>query len=407
MGFSIFIAKRYFQSKIKSTFISTMSKFTMVGVAFEVMALILVLSFFNGIKDFQLEFFESYEPSLKIVPTQGKFFSFSPQDFDYIHQHSSIDYSIGELKDQVLLTYGENQIVADLIGLDSNFIHSNSFKETVIAGEYGLKSNGYPVAMIGQGLFLNLGLDLRNEIFPIQIYYPNRDRLRKFSPFAKDNLLEAQILPGSIFQVDPLFDSQSLLVDINFMRNLSQIKDQYSSIRLIIHQDPESIQEELSDWLKEKNLSILSIPQQHQSVLQAIKIERLFVTLMMVCIIIVASFTLFFSLSLLVVEKKNDLKTFVSLGVQPKQIYRIFLWEGFIITMVGIISGVLLAILIAFIQENYGIIRTGLSTQLLDAYPIIWKLSDILMVSLIVLTVGFLAAIYPAKKAVRIAYDAF
>ncbi len=404
MKFSFFIAKRYFQSKLKSTFISMMSRFTMVGVAFEVMALILVLSFFNGIQDFQINFFQSYEPELRIVPENGKFFNFNSNDFKVLNENDQIDFAIGELKDQVLLKYGDNQIVADLIGLDSNFIPSKSFESSLIAGEYALHYEDFPVALIGEGLFLSLGMDLRNQLLPIQIFYPNRKSLQKFNVFSTSNLKESTILPGGIFSVDPVFDSQSLLVDFEFMKNLIGLENQYSSIRIICS-DPLSVQKQIQDSLKEKGLKVLTIEEQHQNVLQAIQIERLFVTLMMIGIIIVASFTLFFSLSLLVVEKRKDLKTMVSMGIQSRQIFQIFLIEGLLITFIGTIFGIILAIFLAYIQNSFGILKTGLSGDFLESYPIKLIAQDFILVIFIVFIVGILASIYPAKKAVDYASE--
>lgn len=381
-----------------------MARFTMIGVAFEVMALILVLSFFNGIQDFQLDFYRSYEPELRISPNKGKFFSFSPQDFTHLKQVQGVDFAIGELKDQVLLKYGDYQLVADMIGVDTNFILSKSFKKSIVAGKYSFYFNGFPVALMGEGLFLSLGMDAGKTLYPIEIYYPNRENLRKFSLLSGANLEQSSIMPAGIFRVDPLFDSQSILVDIHFMVDLIGQPGNYSSIRIRCS-DPQKVQAELRPWLMSKGLSVLTLEEQHSSVLQAIKVERLFVMLMMVCIIIVASFTLFFSLSLLVVEKKKDLKTLVSLGIQPRQIFKIFLFEGLIITFVGIVLGIILAVILAYIQNYFGIIKTGLSSDLLDSYPLKLLLEDFILVSIIVLIIGSLASIYPAKKAVRFSYD--
>lgn len=404
---SFFIARRYFTTKSNASFISLISKISMIGVGLEVMALILILSVFNGLEGFQRDLFKSYDPDFKITNTHAGSFSSNPKVLQQIKKIDGVKYVIPVLEDQGLLRYKGKQMVVNMKGVSPEFLQSKRLARNIAEGGYFLKDteekNNF--ALVGLGIFLSMGLSFEDVFSPIEAWYPDHHSLKQFS--MNENAIRTNsIFPSGVIAVEQGFDNQSVIVPLDWMQQLTGKEQQISAIEVMASDgvDEKDFKEKLERVLG-SSFIIQSRDEQHASLLKAVSIEKLFVFLVMTFVMGIASFTLFYTLSLLVIEKKKDLKTLLSMGISKQQLFRVFLFLGFLISLSGAIVGLFLGFSFAWIQENFGIIKMGIPNGLVDAYPIHMKWTDFVYTSIVVLIVTFTASIFPARKAVKQTFE--
>jgi lipoprotein-releasing system permease protein len=404
LNFPLFIAKRYFGSSVKARFITLISRISMVGVGVEVMALILILSVFNGLEDFQKGLFQTFDPDLKIIDKNSQRFNISQEKLKQIKALSGITFINPVLEDQALLRFGNKQVVASFKGVDDSFLSANRLKKQVVEGDYFLKSDGLSFALVGIGVFLNMGMSFENVVEPVEAWYPNHQSFRKFS--INEEAIRSNIFyPAGVLEVEQTFDNQTVIVPLDWMNDLVGAEDKLSGyeIMLAIGVDEKRVQQQIKQILG-NSFSIQTRDEQHAMLLKAIKIEKLFVFLIMAFVMGIASFTLFYSLSLLVIEKRKDLRTLLAIGISRSQLFKTIMWVGFLICFSGAILGMVFGFILAWAQQTFGIIGLGIPNALIDAYPIKMELMDFVWTSLVVLTITMLASIIPARKAVEMTF---
>jgi lipoprotein-releasing system permease protein len=404
LNFPLFIAKRYFGSSVKARFITLISRISMVGVGVEVMALILILSVFNGLEDFQKGLFQTFDPDLKIIDKNSQRFNISQEKLKQIKALSGITFINPVLEDQALLRFGNKQVVASFKGVDDSFLSANRLKKQVVEGDYFLKSDGLSFALVGIGVFLNMGMSFENVVEPVEAWYPNHQSLRKFS--INEEAIRSNIFyPAGVLEVEQTFDNQTVIVPLDWMNDLVGAEDKLSGyeIMLAIGVDEKRVQQQIKQILG-NSFFIQTRDEQHAMLLKAIKIEKLFVFLIMAFVMGIASFTLFYSLSLLVIEKRKDLRTLLAIGISRSQLFKTIMWVGFLICFSGAILGMVFGFILAWAQQTFGIIGLGIPNALIDAYPIKMELMDFVWTSLVVLTITMLASIIPARKAVEMTF---
>lgn len=379
----------------------------MIGVGLEVMALILILSVFNGLEGFQRDLFKSYDPDFKITNTHAGSFSSNPKVLQQIKKIDGVKYVIPVLEDQGLLRYKGKQMVVNMKGVSPEFLQSKRLARNIAEGGYFLKDteekNNF--ALVGLGIFLSMGLSFEDVFSPIEAWYPDHHSLKQFS--MNENAIRTNsIFPSGVIAVEQGFDNQSVIVPLDWMQQLTGKEQQISAIEVMASDgvDEKDFKEKLERVLG-SSFIIQSRDEQHASLLKAVSIEKLFVFLVMTFVMGIASFTLFYTLSLLVIEKKKDLKTLLSMGISKQQLFRVFLFLGFLISLSGAIVGLFLGFSLAWIQENFGIIKMGIPNGLVDAYPIHMKFTDFVYTSIVVLIVTFTASIFPARKAVKQTFE--
>ncbi|MHA8050157.1 ABC transporter permease [Aquirufa sp. ROCK-SH2] len=405
MNLPLFIAKRYFFTRSKASFITFISRISMIGVGVEVMALILILSVFNGLEDFQKGLFRTYDPDLKLVSKEGARFSIDPNKIQQLRQIDGIKFINPVLEDQALIRYGGKQLVVRLKGVDDEFLQAKRLKAQVTEGDYLLKDYDRSFGLVGLGVFLSMGMSFEDVFTPIEAWYPNHSSLKNFSinsEAARSNLF----FPGGVLEVEQNFDNQMVLVPLEWMRQLVGTEKELSALELMLKDEnqAENVKNDIKRVLGE-SFDIQTRDEQHAILLKAIKIEKLFVFLIMAFVMGIASFTLFYALSLLVIEKKKDLATMLAMGISKKQLFRTFLWVGVLISFSGAIIGMILGFSFAWAQETFGIISLGIPNALIDAYPIKMELFDFIWTALVVIIITFLASIFPAYKAVQITFN--
>jgi lipoprotein-releasing system permease protein len=377
----------------------------MISVGVEVMALILILSVFNGLEDFQKGIFKTFDPDLRVLSATEQPFELTPKQVKSIQSISGVQFVNPIMEDQGLLRFNQKQVVVRFKGVDPSFLAANRLKKQVVEGEYFLGDSTQAFALVGIGVFLNMGMSFENTVEPIEAWYPDHDRLRRFS--ISENTIRSQaFFPAGVLEVEQNFDNQTVIVPLDWMENLMNMPGKRSSYEIML--DPKVNDQEVKLQLMAilgKNVVVQTRDEQHALLLKAIKIEKLFVFLIMAFVIGIASFTLFYALSLLVIEKRKDLRSLMAIGITPKQMLRSFLYLGLLISFSGALVGMLVGFGFAWAQQQFGIVPLGIPNALIDAYPIKMEVGDFLWTALAVIVITFIASIFPAKKAIEMTFD--
>ena len=406
MSISLFVAKRYFFSPFKASFITLISRISMIGVGVEVMALVLILSVFNGLEDFQKGLFKTFDPDLTIVSKTDSRFSLQATQLNSLAKIPGVRSIQPILEDQALIRYNGKQLVVTLKGIDSSFIASKRLKNQVVDGEYLVDYEGHPFGMVGAGVFMAMGMNFEDSFHPIEAWYPNQKALANFQ-ITQDAANQKAFFPSAVLQVEQTFDNQHILVPLQWMRELT-LSDSAAVSRfdMMLEEGVNEVQvQKAIQQTLGSNFGVQTRDQQHAILLRAIKIEKLFVFILMAFIMGIASFTLFYALSLLVIEKRKDLRTLLAIGITQRQLLRIFLLVGLFISFSGAVVGMGLGFTLGWIQQTFGIIPLGIPNALIDAYPIQMEWLDFLMTALVVIVITFLASIIPARKAVQMTFN--
>jgi len=404
---SYFLAKRFFTSKSKASFISLISKISMIGVGVEVMALVLILSVFNGLEGFQKDLFKLYDPDFKIASQSQGAFPLDQRIVDNIRKIDGVQHVIPVLEDQGLFRYKGKQMVVTMKGVSQEFLKANRLAKNIAQGGYFLKSEegDQDFALVGLGIFLSLGLSFEDVFSPIEAWYPDHQSLKTFS--LNENAIRNQtVFPSGVIAVEQGFDNHSVIVSLDWMQSLTGKDQHVSAIEVMGKEgtDEKRLKKDL-EMVLGQSYKVQSRDEQHAMLLKAVSIEKLFVFIVMAFVMAIASFTLFYTLSLLVIEKKKDLKTLLSMGINQQQLFKVFLFLGFLISFSGAIVGLLLGFSLAWLQDNFGLVKMGIPNGLVDAYPIEMKWTDFLYTAILVILITLMASIFPARKAVKQTFE--
>ena len=370
----------------------------------EVMALILILSVFNGLEEFQKGLFKTYDPDLKVISTQNTRFTLTAQQLKDVKSLEGIRFVNPILEDQALIRYKNKQLVVRFKGVDDEFLKAERLKKQVVEGDYFVQNGEHAFAVVGIGVFLNMGMSFEDVFTPIEAWYPNHQALKRFT-INEQSIRSNRFFPSGVMEVEQSFDNQMILVPLPWMEELMGVENQISALEIMIdeHADEQALKSKIATLLG-KTYQVQTRDEQHVALLKAIKIEKFFVFLIMAFVMGIASFTLFYALSLLVIEKKKDLSTLLAMGFTKKQMFQTFLLVGVLISFSGAIIGMLLGYGLGYIQQEFGVISLGIPNSLIDAYPIQMRIGDFIQTALVVIIITFLASIFPARKAVEMTF---
>ncbi len=400
MNFPFYIARRYLFAKKTRHAINIISGISVGGVTIGSMALIIILSAFNGLDNLVRSLFSTFDPDLKITVAEGKTFSSEHENIKKLKAHEGILYLSEVIEENALLRYGEKQYIATIKGVGDDFIKMSGIDSMIYDGEFLLKDQKNSYAIVGQGIASTLSMGL-NFITPIQIYVPKRTKNVILTPDKAFN--RKYIFPSGIFAIQQDFDSKYIIVPIDFARELLDYTVELSSIELKI--DPsynqDRIQEELQALLGNE-FEVKNRFEQQEFVYKIMQSEKWAIFLILTFILIIASFNIIGALSMLIIEKKKDIETLRNLGANLKLIRKIFLLEGWMISILGAISGLILGSIICTLQQQFGLVKIqGGESFVIDTYPVSMEIPDFLFVFLTVLLIGFLAAWYPVRYITR------
>jgi lipoprotein-releasing system permease protein len=396
LNFSFYIARRYLFAKKTRHAINIISSISVGGVTIGTMALIIILSAFNGLDNLVRSLFSTFDPDLKITITEGKTFSSEHEKIKKLKDHEGILYLSEVIEENALLRYGDKQFIATVKGVSDDFVEMSGIDSMIYDGKFLLKDQKNSYAIVGQGIASTLSIGL-NFITPIQIYVPKRTKNIILTPDKAFN--RKYIFPSGIFAIQQDFDSKYVIVPIDFARELLDYTVELSSIELKIDPafDQDRVQKELQALLGSE-FEVKNRFEQQEFVYKIMQSEKWAIFLILTFILIIASFNIIGSLSMLIIEKKKDIETLRNLGANLKLIRKIFLLEGWMISLLGAIAGLLLGGIICMLQQRFGLVKIqGGESFVIDTYPVSMELMDFFFVFLTVLLIGYLAAWYPVR----------
>lgn len=396
MNLPLFIARRYLISKKKQNIINIISGISVAGVTVGTFALVVVLSVFNGFNDLIRSYFSILDPDLKITPVEGKLFD--PTFFSDSIQHKVpgiADFSF-VIEENALLKYETRQFIATVKGVPANFANTTGIDELMIDGTFLLDQNGIQYAVPGQGVASNLGMNL-NFNDPLHIYVPKKGI--RTSVNLANSLNHDYILPSGVFSLLEEVDNRYVFVPLSFARNLFETGDMVSAIEIRLEDNVSvsTVSDQLKNLLGEQ-FHVKNKYQQHDMLYKTMQSEKWATYLILVFILVIASFNILGSLSLLIIDKKDDIAILRSMGASPSLIRKIFLYEGWLITVTGVLAGLFLGIMVSLAQIHFQwITLPGNGSFVITAYPVKIDPIDLALITAVVLSIGFLAAWYPVR----------
>jgi len=400
MNLSFFIARRYFLSRKKKNFINVISVISMGGVAIGTMALVIVLSVFNGLEDLLRSLYGAFDPEIKIEATNAKSFEVTDEFIKGLRIVEGVQLVTQVAEDYAYVKYRNAEMAVIVKGVEDNFIDHGRMEHAIFDGEFKLKDGPLNYAIVGMGVRYTLSMDPANEFEPMQIHYVKNVRIGITDPGKLVN--KRNILPGAYFALEKQLDETYIIVPLDFALDLFNYTNKRTSLEVKTNENysVEEVQQNIREFLG-NGFSVLNSDQQHATLLRTVRIEKIFVYVIFSFILAVASFNIFFSLTMLALDKKKDISVLFSLGATNQLIRRIFLYEGALVSFIGATLGLLAGWIIGWTQENYGIVSMGMETAILQNYPIKMEAPDFLYTGISIVLITLFASYRPAIIATR------
>jgi lipoprotein-releasing system permease protein len=396
LRFPLFISKRYLIAKKSHSAINIISIISLFGVAIGTMALIVVLSVFNGFDGLIRSLFNSFDPDIKITLVEGK--TFIPDSVKHIKLQAiqGIETIAEVVEENALIQYRDKQYIATIKGVSSNFIAVSGVDKKITEGKFMLQNGVVPYAVVGQGVayYLSVGLNLAD---PLVLYVPRRKAGISFIPEEAFN--KKYIVPSGIFSIEQDFDAKYVLVPLQYARDILEYNKEVTALEIKVKagENIDKVKNEITA-LFGTGFYVKNRFQQQELFYKIMKSEKWAIFFILTFILIVASLNIISSLTMLVLDKKKDISTFSHLGADWKTIRKIFLFNGWFNSMAGAIAGVILGILICWLQTKYGFVKLqGSGSFVIDAYPVKIVMSDIFLVLSTVLLIGFITSWIPVR----------
>lgn len=401
MNLPFYIAKRYLFSKKSHNAINIISGISVCGVALATLALVCTLSVFNGFQELVATFFTAFDPELKVTAAKGKVFDAHDRRIASLRALPAIEVFTEALEENAMLQYKDKQAMVVIKGVEDNFEDLTAI-DSILYGKGGFKLHDEVVnyGVMGMQLVSVLGSGIA-FVDPVEVYAPKRgEKVNMANPsgsFTKDYLFS----PGVVFAVNQQkYDGSYVITSLDFARNLFGYETEVSSVELKLKpgQDVEKVKGEIKRMLGD-DFVVLDRYEQQADVFRIMEIEKLISYFFLTFILVIACFNVIGSLSMLIIDKKQDVQTLRNLGASDRLILRIFLFEGRMISLLGALLGIALGLLLCFIQQKFGIISLGSTADsfIVSAYPVSVHWQDVLLIFVTVLLVGFLAVWYPVR----------
>lgn len=394
------IAWRYLFSKKSIHIINILSWVSMLGMACGAVALVVVLSVFNGFEGLIKGLYKSFYPTLKITPAQGKTIQLHQIPVAKIKQIQGIEHLSYTLEENVYLRYDNKEFIATAKGVDADFEKINSVKTHLVDGVYSFYENDNLACVLGAGLAASLNIQTDQPYRMIGIYVPKPEVEAVITPDQAFNMQYA--VPAGVFQIQQDFDDKYILCSISFLQELlSYDSETFSAIEI-------ATREEHADEIKEKlkvvlgsNFTVQTRAEQNEMLYRIMKIERWAVQAILVFILVIISFNIVGALSMLVMEKQRDNSILKTLGLESNQVQKIYLWVGFYQAIIAAVLGILIGVLICVLQQQFGFVKLQGSggTFIVDAYPVEVHVLDLIGTFFTIIIIALCAAWYPAYKA--------
>ncbi len=372
----------------------------MLVVGFSTMALIIILSVFNGLENLLRELYGSFDPELKVTARVGKSFALDADFVQKINDIPGVDQVVFTIEDNAYVKYNKSEMVAVIKGVSANYTRVNHLKDKIVEGKLNFWNGNLPMAVVGQGIQFSLGISTADDYSTLQVYFPKN--LRSKSLTTNSSMNKMNIPVAGVFAIERQFDEKYILVPINFAAQLFNYKNRVSALEISVAKESQTpeVQQALQNYLGSKYV-VKNADQQHAIILRTVRIEKLFVFITFIFIIGVSSINIFFSLSMLAIDKKKDIGMLFSMGATTRQVRTIFLAEGGIISLSGALVGLLVGVIIILLQHHVGLVQMGLQTSVINYYPVAMQWQDFVFTAASIIAITLLASIQPAIMASR------
>lgn len=397
MNLPFYIARRYLFSKKSHNAINIISMICVCGVVVATIALVCALSVYNGFNDLVAGMFSSFDPELKITPRTGKVFDPTTSDMQKIRELPDIAFFSETLQDNALIRYHDRQDVAVVKGVDDAYQHLTMMDSALIDGNFTLQDEVADYALLGVGLSSKLGAR-PGFASPLELYVPKRNvKVNLSNPSSSFNWKYAYT--GGVFMINQqVYDEGYMIVPLSLARELFHYDKEVSAIELKLTDkaDLSSVKKQIKSILGDEFIIRDRFEQQEAS-FKMMQIEKWMTFLILCFILAIALFNVVGSLSMLMIEKQDDVRTLRNMGASDSLIRRIFLFEGWMISGFGALIGIMIGLVLCLLQQSFGLIKLGQTAGafIIDAYPVRVIFTDILVAFVTVAAIGFIAAWYP------------
>ena len=397
MKLAPFIAGRYLFAKKSHNVINIISAISAIGMATGTAALIIILSVYNGFDSLIRSMMSTVEPDLLITPSTGKVFVPEGETYDWIYDQPSVKSMCCVLQEQVFINYDGKQGLAKAKGVDWVYEDDSALKEHITEGEFKLHKGDIPLAVVGAGLAYEMEINPR-FLSPIEIFFPSRTRMISLAnPAAAIETIK--VWPSGLFSVNTDVDKELMILPIEQMQELLEYDNEVSGVEIRLTEDADAkelkrLQKEISSQLGPE-FKVKDRFQQNESLYKMMKYEKAAIYMILIFVIIIIAFNIFGSLTMLIIEKRFDIETLKSLGATDKLIKRIFVLEGWMISLAGLAAGLFFGILFSLLQQWFGFIKMP-GHFVVQAYPVRLSGSDVMLTAIGVAVIGYLIALIPA-----------
>ena len=405
MRLAPFIAGRYLFAKKSHNVINIISAISVIGMAIGTAALIIILSVYNGFDSLIKSMMGTVEPDLVITPATGKTFVPEGEVYDWIYDRPEVLNMCCVLEENVFINYDGMQGLAVAKGVDWIYEEESPLAGHIRNGEFKLHKGDIPLTVVGAGLAYDMGINPR-FLSPVEVYYPSRkERISMSDPLSA--LRSVKVYPSGVFTISDDVDNSLMILPIETMRELLQYEDEVSGVEIRMTEGTsqrtiKEIQDEISRRLGE-GFVVKDRYQQNETLYKMMKYEKMATYLILIFVIIIIAFNIFGSLTMLIIEKENDIRILRSMGAENGLIRRIFVLEGWLISLSGLAGGIVAGVSLALVQQHLGIIKMP-GQYLVQAYPVILSWSDIVITTVGVAVIGYIIALLPVisrRRAVK------
>jgi lipoprotein-releasing system permease protein len=372
----------------------------MIGVAVCTAALVIVLSVFNGLETLLQSLYSNFDPEVKIESTLGKSFQVTPELLATIEAVDGVGIVTEVIEDYVYVKYRDADKVVTMKGVSENFLDQHRIDNAIVSGELKLQQHDINYAIIGRGIQYALSIIPGENIFALQVHYikePKAGSIDINKIYRKQN-----ILPGSIFAIEQTYDENYIIVPLSFAKELLNYGNKRTSVEVKISDKAQlrTVIDNLRTQLGD-SFTVLDRLEQQADLYKLLKLEKLFVFIAVAFILLVGSINIFFSLSMLAIDKKKDISVLYAMGAKDDLVRKIFMFEGAIIAIGGALFGISIGVLVCWLQQTFGLVSMGTASTVMSSYPVDMQLMDFVITGLTIIAITFVVSYRPAVIAVR------
>lgn len=382
MNVSRYIANHYFFSPYRKGFINLVTLLSVIILVGAVMAMVVVLSVFNGFSDRLRSIHQSFDPQVQVVPVNGKTFAVSDSLLNAVLQIEGVDVITEVIEDDVYLQYNGLQKLARFKGVSSNYAQQNDISNCLVRGETILTKDSIDYAVLGRGVLHDLNISIGDYFHPIQFTYPKR----KKKITGKKSINTIPLVAGGVFEIERQYDDRFVFISLPQAEKLTDNFGRRTSLDIHTKGKINAVIKKLQTALGTQ-FDVLSGDRQHESLYKAIKIEKFIAFLVLIIILAVASVNLYIVVTMMIVSKKKDIEVLYSFGATKRMIQKVFFYEGLNIAVLGTFLGLVLGGLVCYLQDRYGLVGMGVSSAISESFPVLIKASDFVSVGVTALLV--------------------